>query len=461
MSTEHQLGDERKVVSVLFADLVGFTARSEEADPEAPAHKALALDAAVVGEVFWTGALATLGGLHRARWRLGGYGRTATQLLEEAIEVLERDPPGFDLAFAYVRRAAEIVLSGRAQEGLEWCRHALPVVEQHGNVELVQRLIQMRGLARFELGDLEGQQDLREALRLCLEHGLGVETAIAYQNLAQTVQAIEGPASALEVERQSVAYASERGLAHHALWASSSTLDLLFELGEWDELLAAAGPIIEEDTERAEGSQIGTFVREAQARVHAFRGDLAEAQALVDELVPAAREIGDVQAVVPALATACAVAHLGGDLDVAVPLATELEEATRESPSFRSALLPFAVRAVAAAGRLDICEQLLVGADTSAPRNRHCVLTGHAVLAEGHGELVEAARLYHDAAAAWAGHGYVLEHALALLGAGRCLSELGRLEEARERLAEASLLLERLGARPLLQEADDLVAAAG
>jgi class 3 adenylate cyclase len=34
VSTEHPLGEERKVVSILFADLVGFTARSEEADPE-------------------------------------------------------------------------------------------------------------------------------------------------------------------------------------------------------------------------------------------------------------------------------------------------------------------------------------------------------------------------------------------------------------------------------------------
>lgn len=51
--------------------------------------------------------------------------------------------------------------------------------------------------------------------------------------------------------------------------------------------------------------------------------------------------------------------------------------------------------------------------------------TALAVQAETDGDLGDAAVRYGEAAAGWSAYGHVLEHGLALLGAGRCLVRLG------------------------------------
>ena len=55
----------------------------------------------------------------------------------------------------------------------------------------IGRHLQMKGLARIDLGDLGGIDDMREALDLGLRLGLGFETAAAYNNLGEVVGAYE------------------------------------------------------------------------------------------------------------------------------------------------------------------------------------------------------------------------------------------------------------------------------
>ena len=50
------------------------------------------------------------------------------------------------------------------------------------------------------------------------------------------------------------------------------------------------------------------------------------------------------------------------------------------------------------------------------------------------------------------------EEAHALLGRGRCLAAAGRRAEAEEPLAAARGIFARLGARPALEETDELLA---
>jgi hypothetical protein len=59
---------------------------------------------------------------------------------------------------------------------------------------------------------------------------------------------------------------------------------------------------------------------------------------------------------------------------------------------------------------------------------------------------------------AWAGYGYVVEEAHALLGMGRCLCAMNRSQEATERLHRARDLFTSLGAQPLIEETDDWLA---
>ncbi len=80
--------------------------------------------------------------------------------------------------------------------------------------------------------------------------------------------------------------------------------------------------------------------------------------------------------------------------------------------------------------------------------------TAAAVATEASGDIEDALGQYEQVATGWADYGHVLEHALALYGAGRSLAALSRPAEAAERLAAAREILVDLGATPTIAEID-------
>jgi hypothetical protein len=102
---------------------------------------------------------------------------------------------------------------------------------------------------------------------------------------------------------------------------------------------------------------------------------------------------------------------------------------------------------IAATPAPDLARDLMAAAEPSATRYRLAATTATAVLAESAGELSRAAALFAEAAEGWGSYRQVLEHALALLGQGRCLAGMGR-SEGESVLRVAHDRLKALGARP-------------
>ena len=120
--------------------------------------------------------------------------------------------------------------------------------------------------------------------------------------------------------------------------------------------------------------------------------------------------------------------------------------------------LPLAGRVCARTGELAPLERLLDAASDLDPRLDRFVSSGRAILAEARSEYGEAESLYARAEQGWKEHDSVVERAYALLGLGRCRLAAGRSEEAAPPLREAREIFEKLGARPLVAEADELLA---
>ncbi|MGH2995087.1 MAG: ATP-binding protein [Gaiellaceae bacterium] len=394
----------------------------------------------------------TLTRLGRALQRVGDTaGRD--RVLAEAVELLEREPHGPDLARAYGMTAVFHMIASNSRECLDLSEKTLTMAENLGLDDLRVRMRQARGVSRLELGDPGGIHDLREALRLGLELGLGIETATSYLNLGGMVESTEGPAAALEIHRAGIEFSKRRGLTYNVMWESAEALTMLFELGEWDELLRSAAELVEWD--QAAGSRpIETMALCAQARVLVWREGTAEAAPLAERFLPSARRVADAQTLVPALVTAALAERARGEIANGVRLLEELEVVTRGKPPFRCDELPDACRICVASGDLRLAERLLDGTAELAARHRNTILTGRAVLAEAGGEVEQAAGLYAEAAERWAEYGHVLEHGLALLGAGRCHARLGRSAESATALDEARSIFVRLGAQPLVADVD-------
>jgi class 3 adenylate cyclase/tetratricopeptide (TPR) repeat protein len=374
------------------------------------------------------------------------------ELLDRAIGLLEREPPGKELALAYLYAARDHALAGRGQEALEWSTRAFELSQQLGLDDHASRALQFRGMARYLAGDLGSVDDMREALRISLELGLGYYTVNAYGNLAEQVWQIEGPEPALEIYRAGIDFGEQRGIVFKARWIEAESLWSLFDADAWDELLVTADRLVRWDDAYG-GSQIGVIALTYGAFAQVWRGELAQAAAAAERFLPRARTIQDPQVLAPALAAAALIASSRGDGGASVAHVAEFERTTRREPGYRANHAEDAVRACVRAGAHDLASSLLEDVEVSAARHTHGLVAARAVLAESQAETERALALYRESARGWAEFGFVLGEAAAVLGESRCLRALGDVERAAEKLAVARGLFDRLGARPVLAEA--------
>jgi tetratricopeptide (TPR) repeat protein len=350
--------------------------------------------------------------------------------------------------------AMDRVMSGHPQEALVWADKALALADQLGGLpEERLRALDSRGVARGDLGDLGGMDDLRAALTIGLEVGAGYDTAVVYNNLIEPLWLSEGPAAALAMCQEAIEFTERRGLGEGTAWIRSATLTPLLDLGRWDEAVDSADALIAWERDHG-GQYMSEMAHQIKATVLLWRGGVDAARVLAREFLPRARAIDDLQLLVPALAVAAAVEQAAGDHTAARGLLQEVQRLVGDRGGGRWYLgqhVAELVRVCLALGDRATAEALAAQAHDGVARNRHGLLTAHAALAEADGALDQAARRYDEAAARWADYGHQLERARALLGAGRCLLTLGQ-PAGRHRLHDAHAVLTALNAGPLLAE---------
>jgi tetratricopeptide (TPR) repeat protein len=289
--------------------------------------------------------------------------------------------------------------------------------------------------------------DLEESLRLGLEGGFAMETALAYVNLASWVWVFRGPAAGLEVATTGIEFSMRRGVPGVANWARGETTWMLFDLGRWDDVLAMAVDY----APRAAAPQITLIASTQVARVLFYRDRVDEAANLMERILPRARESGDPQVLFPAL-------EVGAAIWTDLALVEELIAAMAVGQDLSADERLEAVWACRAANEPDLAERVVAHAESSiVTRVQHSLATTRAVVAELRGEIEEAATLFESAAGRWREFGFMLEEGRARLGHGRCLVALGQSAEATAPLERASALFLQLGASSLRREADELL----
>jgi class 3 adenylate cyclase/tetratricopeptide (TPR) repeat protein len=370
-----------------------------------------------------------------------------------AIELLEREPPSVALAIAYAEMVAKLVFTGQPTAAVEWSDKATTLARQVGADEAHQWTLQQRGLARCDLGDWDGIDDLRQAVELGLQLGLGRRSAMAYSNLADRIRLTEGPAAALTIFQAGLDLCQQRGIVDIGTFCQSDLLQCLFDLGDWDQLVGTADEVITWSGAQG-GSYAIVLAQSRKARVLAWRGEVAPANTLIGKALPRAREIADPQILGCVFPVAALIEQRQGNPIAAVRLVRELEQGINDSPpTYRASPLPELVRVCMAAGELVLARRLLDGLEVRAAGLHHCLTTARALLAEAQGDLKPATDLHAQAAAGWSSYGSMPEHGQALLGLGRCLTRLQH-PQAPDRLREARAIFARLDAQPLVAESD-------
>ena len=409
------------------------------------------------------GEAEALAWLSRLAWVRGDTARQV-ELLGDAARIMEGRPPSRESAIVMTRVVAAHGLAGRTSETLAAGELALPVVREFGSETDLAVVLQMRGQALVDAGQVaQGFEDLREGLRIALESAPASFAASAHVNLGDNVWFADGPVKGQELYEAGADLADRRGSPGSADWARMQSMWVRYDLGAWDELLDIGQGILEREQERGAGrgsTQLSVLAEAYQRDVVLHRGVSDGQDGVVGTLLERAREIGDSQVVVPVFRVA-ALERLGrGDVAGALELVAEIDEVLRDRQGVRSWLLDWASRVCLAAGDPDLLRSLIERGIEYLTRDANSLEAARAVLARLEGDHATALERYDDVAARWAAFPSVLEHGHALAGAGRSLLDLDRPGEAVGRLREARDRYASLGAATLVTEVDDLLALA-
>jgi hypothetical protein len=353
----------------------------------------------------------------------------------DAVALLERHAPGPELAHAYVLIGGQTVIAGDAEGALEWTKKGLRVAEQVGSERFVERARQFRGMARCQLGDFGGLEDMRVALRVAVERGWTRESGTGFNNYASWVWLTAGAREALPHYREGIDFARRRGANRTETWTAAESTWPLFDLGEWDELLATVERIEADAAVRGAGQSL-LIGRTSKARVLYYRGDVAAAAEIAADVLPRARAAGDPQIVMPALTVSIVMEP---DPERVCALADELLAVDFVTD-------PHTARACIRVGALDIAERMTILDESASPRSHHAAATVQAMLAEARGERDAAGRRYAEAAQRWLDHPAALERGLCLLGVARTTGDEAAAQDA-------SAIFRSLGAHSLAGEA--------
>ena len=298
-------------------------------------------------------------------FRLGD--RQSDGMIAEAVELLETQPAGPELVGAHTYLAGNRALTGHDREAVVAAERALALAAELSLPEPAFAL-HWRGLARLNLGEADGLEDMRRALHLALEQGLGRETAVIHYNLAGVVVSFEGPQAALDALTENLAFCERRGTAEFALNTRAASLDALAELGQTQQALDAIGPLA--DRIQAAGDIAFTSWRGLQLRLLAECGTSDHAPD-PDELVTAAREIGLRSVIAPALADAAQLLLAQRQPEQAKALLRELDELDpTQADLIGTSQLPSLLRVVLALEDVPLAQRFAAGIKPVSPTRR-------------------------------------------------------------------------------------------
>jgi DNA-binding CsgD family transcriptional regulator len=245
--------------------------------------------------------------LSRLHWYFGN-GETAAKHGHAATRLLQKEKPGWELAYAYSNEAQLAMLSHDTDRAIEWGQKALRLARRVHHAEIEIHALNNIGTSRILAGDAAGWPVLLQSLELAKAANLHEHVARAYANLTSAVTARKYELAARYLD-EGIAYCTERDLDSWRYYLLGWRATLRLRQGRFDEAVADAEICLRSPsgTNRVNPLLVLGLVR-------ARRGD-PQVDEVLDEALAIANKAGEVQRLGPTRIARCEAAWLAGDVE--------------------------------------------------------------------------------------------------------------------------------------------------
>jgi DNA-binding CsgD family transcriptional regulator len=248
--------------------------------------------------------------LSRLHWFLGQQAQ-ALRYATEAIHLLERLPPGSELAMAYSNLAQLHMVSDEVSETLRWGIQAIELAEKLDDPGILSHALNNVGMAEIMAGESElGRAKLERSLQLAQAHELHEHVARVYSNLGSESVRLRDYASAMHYLNDGIDYCTERDLDSWGLYQLAWRAQANLEQGRWLEAGEDALAVLSKP-HAAAPMRIPALITLGRLRVR--RGD-PDIQSVLDEARDRALPTGELQRIGPVSAARAEAAWWRGEV---------------------------------------------------------------------------------------------------------------------------------------------------
>jgi DNA-binding CsgD family transcriptional regulator/tetratricopeptide (TPR) repeat protein len=255
---------------------------------------------------------------------------TAEREARSAVELLEAERPGRELAMAYSNASQLSMLAGDVGEALECGSLAIELAERLGETEILVHALNNVGAAEVTGRLPGGAAKLERSLALALEEGYEEHVARGYTNLGACSVSAYDYVNADRHLSTGIEYCVDHDLDPWRVYMSGWMARLRFGQGLWDEAADRAIALLREPNVPAQ-SRIMPLV--VLGRLRARRGD-PHPWELLDEALELARQSDELQRLAPVAAARAeahwfdgSVAAVADETDETLALAVRLHDA--------------------------------------------------------------------------------------------------------------------------------------
>jgi class 3 adenylate cyclase len=245
--------------------LLGIAIAVRNADgPDQDEALERAVDAQIAAES-WEGAAEAERQLGHRNAEMGS-GEAADAHFARAAAYAAKAPPGQIMLNIAANQAYRLTISGRPAEALALTDGMMPIAESAG-LEVGHALLSLyRGYAKFELGDLDGLEDVRRSAAT-MEHHAYPSTTVAYGNFADIVRSLGDMRAADQAYTAAAAWANRFGQPRYAVWITTEQAYQAYHAAEWSTTDHMLGELAD-----AADSAFASMVRIVQGHIQLARG---------------------------------------------------------------------------------------------------------------------------------------------------------------------------------------------